>query len=451
MTRGARIPVSIAVTLLVLLTAAFGDAQNGPATPYRLTLEDAIHRGLQANLGVLVAETRTQEAEGTAERSQSLLLPRLRIAIPATIQSQSLAAEGISMQGLPLPQVVGPFSVYDFRAYADLPIVDMQLWHGLRAARQSTAATKEDYQDARDLVIRNVAALYLAAQSEFAEVVAAESRVDTAQALYKLAAEQRDAGVATGIDVLRAEVQLANERQSLVQSRNRAKGSLLTLARNIGMSPGSDLALADPLAFHPVQSILVETVLPQALASRPDYQSLRLQRDALSEQLRASRARFLPRLTASGNYGGIGRTLGSINATEVAQLSLSFTVFDRDREGETVQIAARVRRIERQMNDARLGVEQELRQALLDLDSAAEEVTVAGAGLGLAQKELDLAQLRFSEGVTNNVEVVTAQDALSRAQQNSIVALTHHADARISLARALGNTEASYAEYLGSR
>jgi len=92
-----------------------------------------------------------------------------------------------------------------------------------------------------------------------------------------------------------------------------------------------------------------------------------------------------------------------------------------------------------------------LRQALLDLDSAAEEVSVAGAGLDLAQKEVELAQLRFSQGVTNNVEVVSAQDALSRAQQNKIVALTHHADARISMARALGNTEASYEESLGSR
>ncbi len=194
-------------------------------------------------------------------------------------QSQSLAAEGISFPGV--PQVVGPFSVYDARAYADQSIVDMQLWHGLRSAKQSTAAAKEDYQDARDLVIRNVAALYLSAQSEFAEVVAAESRVDTAQALYKLAAEQRDAGVATGIDVLRAQVQLANERQSLVQSRNRAKSSLLVLARNIGMSPGTDLELADPLAFHPIRSINVESVLPQALARGPDYQSLRRQHDAL--------------------------------------------------------------------------------------------------------------------------------------------------------------------------
>jgi outer membrane protein TolC len=217
------------------------------------------------------------------------------------------------------------------------------------------------------------------------------------------------------------------------------------------MSPGTEFELADPLAFHAVASINVESVLPQALAARPDYQSLQRQHDALSEQLRASKARFLPKLMASGNYGGIGRNLDSLRPTGLAQLSLNFTVFDRDRNGEALEIESRIRRIERQMNDARLGVEQELRQALLDIDSAAEEVSVAGVGLDLAQKELELSQLRFSEGVTNNIEVISAQDALSRAQQNSIVALTHHADARISLARAMGNTEASYAQYLESR
>jgi outer membrane protein TolC len=257
--------------------------------------------------------------------------------------------------------------------------------------------------------------------------------------------------VATGIDVLRAQVQLANERQSLVQARNRAKGSLLVLARNIGMSPGTQIELADPLEFRSAEPVNVEAVLPHALASRPDYQSLVRQSAALNQQLQASRARYLPKLTASGNYGGIGRTVDSMRATGLAQLSLSVTIFDRDRNGEAAELQAQLRRVERQMNDARLGVEQELRQALLDLDSAAEEVSVAGAGLDLAQKEVELAQLRFSQGVTNNVEVISAQDALSRAQQNQIVALTHHVDARISMARALGNTEASYEESLGSR
>jgi outer membrane protein TolC len=441
--------LGLVLFVAVFCTAAIpAPAQNAP---FRLTMSDAIHRGLKANLGVLVAETRTQESVAASERKKSLLLPRVHIETPVAVQSESLAAMGISIPGLPLPQVVGPFSTYGARAFADQPIVDMQLLHSLRSARLSTAAARSDYQDARDLVIRNVAALYLSSQAQFAEVVAAQSRVDTAEALRKLAVDQRDAGVATGIDVLRAQVQLANERQSLVQARNRAKSSLLVLARTIGMAPGTDIELAGQLEFHQADTIKVEDVLVQALVSRPDYQSLLRQREALSEQLRASRARFLPKLTASGNYGGIGRTIASMRATELAQVSLTFTVFDRDRNGEAHEIEAQLRRNERQTNDAKLGVEQELRQSLLDLDSAAEEVSVAEAGLELAHRELELAQLRFSEGVTNNIEVISAQDALSRAQENSIVALTHHADARIELARALGNTEATYAEVLDVR
>jgi outer membrane protein TolC len=445
MIRPLRIPLSF---FLLCLATAMAPAQNAP---FRLTLSDAIHRGLQSNLGVLVAETRVQEAVAVSERRQSLLLPRVQIQAPVALQSHSLRAEGISVPGLPLPDVVGPYSTVEARAYADQPIVDLQALHTLRSARQSTGAARLDYQDARDLVIRNVASLYLSAQAQFAEVIAAQSRVDTAEVLQKLAKDQRDAGVATGIDVLRAQVQLANERQSLVQSRNGAKSALLMLARNIGLSPGTEIEIADRLEFRPANSIAVEAVLPQALASRPDYQSMLRQREALREQLHASRSRYLPKLDASGNYGGIGRTLSSMRATEVAQLSLTFTVFDRDRDGEAREIDAQVRRLERQMNDARLGVEQELRQALLDLDSAAEEVNVAVAGLDLAQKEVELAQLRFSQGVTNNVEVTSAQDALSRAQQNQIVALTHHANAQISMARALGNTEATYSEVIGSR
>jgi outer membrane protein TolC len=444
-------PQAISLKLIVLLAVTASAWAQDTNAPLRLTLEDAIHRGLQCNLGILVAESRRQEAAGTTERRRSLLLPRVHIETPVAVQSRSLKAQGISVPGLPLPDVVGPFSTYDARAYVDQPIVDLQALHTLRSAKQSAAAAKSDYQDARDQVIRTVAALYLSAQSQFAEVVASQSRVETAQALYKLAVDQRDAGIATGIDVLRAQVELANERQSLVQSRNRAKGSLLVLARNIGLSPGTTIELADPLAFHEARSMNADTVLPLVLAARADYQSLLRQRDALNEQLRASHARFLPKLNASGNYGGIGRSIGGMQPTGVAQLSLSLTVFDRDRDGEAQEIEARIRRIEQQLNDTKLGVEQELRQALLDLESAAEEVTVAGAGLELAQKEVDLARLRFSQGVTNNIEVITAQDALSRAQQNSIVALTHHTDARISMVRALGNTEASYTEYLGSR
>lgn len=433
------------VPLLMALSCA--SIAQTPGEPLRLTLHDAITRGLKANLGVLIADTRVAEARGTAERRQSALFPRVRFDAPAVVQSRSLQAMGITVPGL--PDVVGPFSTYEARFSAEQSVFDLTAVHNVRAARQSESALKLDYQDVRDSVVRQIAALYLTAQSAHAQAAAAAVRVESAQALYKLASDQRDAGVATGIDVLRSQVRLASERQGLVQARNAAAEALLALARNIGLSPGTSIELADPLNASQVAVPSAEAALTSALNERQDYLSLLKQRDAFAEQLRASKARSLPRLAVGGNYGAIGRTLSNMNGTGAAQLSLSFTVFDRDRQGEQQEINARIQRVERQAADLKLGIEQDIRQALLRLESATEEVTVAVAGLDLAQKELDLAKLRFQSGVTNNIEVVNAQDSVARAQQNHIVALTRHADARIALARALGNTEATYSHYLG--
>ncbi|MDR3763305.1 MAG: TolC family protein [Acidobacteriota bacterium] len=226
--------------------------------PLRLTLAEAIHRGLQSNLGVLLSQERTAQAAATAVRRQSLLLPHISVEAPVAVQSRSLAAMGISIPQMHLPDVVGPFSTYDVHAYASQPIVDLQSLHTLRSSRLALAAARADGQDARDLVIRNVAALYLNAQAAAALSVAAQTRVDTAQALEKLAADQRAAGVATGIDLLRAQVQTATERQSLVQSRNAAQSALLQLARSIGLEPGAPLELAETLDFRDVAARAAE-------------------------------------------------------------------------------------------------------------------------------------------------------------------------------------------------
>ncbi len=126
-------------------------------------------------------------------------------------------------------------------------------------------------------------------------------------------------------------------------------------------------------------------------------------------------------------------------------------MFDRDREGERNEIDSRVQRLDQQMADLRLGIEEEIRTAVLQLESATEEVGVAEKALELAQRELELSRDRFQTGVTNNIEVITAQDALARAQENRILALTRHADAKAALARALGATEKTYEQYLGIR
>jgi outer membrane protein TolC len=426
---------------------AICQAQQPPQ--YRLTLQDAIQKALQANLNVLVAGTRVDEAEGTRARHFSAaLLPRVTAQTYANVQNRNLRAFGLSLPGI--PGVVGPFSNYDFRVYAQQNIVDLESYRGLKASERALDAGKLDDRDAQDLIVRAIAALYLNAQSAAARVDAAQSRVTDSSTLFNLARDKHDAGTATGVDVLRAQVQLANDRQALLVAQNQLKQSLLALARNLGMSPGTPLELAEPLRFQPLAQPESETLVPTALLTRADYLSLASQRQGLVEQQRANRARYYPKVSINGNFGEIGRSIGSVASTGLIQGQIDFTVFDRDRNGEAQELAGRVKRIDDQIDDLRRGVDEDIREALLNLDSAAEQVNVAREGQGLAQRELEMAQDRFKSGTANNVEVVTAQDELARAEENYILAVSSHVDAKFALARAMGDTEKNIQQFLGN-
>jgi len=442
------------VVLLILASLSPGLFLATPAwaqqpAPYRLTLQDAIQKALQANLSVLAASTRVDEAEGTRMRRLSAaLLPRVNAQTYANVQNRDLSAFGISAPGF--PQVVGPFSNYDFRLYAQQNVVDLESRYGLKASERAVDAGKLDYQDTRDLIVRAIAALYLNAESAAARVEAAQSRVTDSNSLLKLARDKHDAGTATGVDVLRAQVQLANDRQALLVAQNQFKQSLLGLARNLGMSPATPLELAESLQYQPLPQPETDILVPAALLARSDYLSLASQRQGLVEQQRASHARFYPKLSINGNYGAIGRSIGGVQGTGLIQGQIDFTVFDRDRNGEAQELASRLKRIDDQIADLRRGIDEDIREALLNLDSATEQVAVAEQGQNLARRELDLAQDRFQSGATNNVEVVTAQDELARAEDNYILAVSSHVDARFALARAQGDTEKNIMQYTGN-
>ena len=432
--------------LLACMSAA---AQQ--SVPYRLTLQDAIQKALQANLSALVASTRVEEAEGTRMRRLSAaLLPRVNAQTYANYQNHDLQAQGLSFSGLPIPKVVGPLSNYDFRVYAQQNVIDLASYRGLKASERALDAGKMDERDARDLIVRAIAALYLNAQSAAARVDAAQSRVTDSSTLYKLAKDKHDAGTATGVDVLRAQVQLANDRQALLIAKNQLKQSMLELARNLGMSSATPLELAETLDYRPLNMPEIDTLTPAALVERADYLSLASQRQGLIEQQRASHARNYPKLSVNGNFGGIGRSIGGMQATGLLQGQIDFTLFDRDRNGEAQEIASRVKRIDDQIDDLRRGIEEDIRAALLNLDSATEQVAVAREGQELALRELKLAQDRFQSGTANNVEVVTAQDELARAEENFILAVSSHVDAKFALARAMGDTEKNILEFMGN-
>ena len=424
--------------------------QSAAQAPYRLTLQDAIQKGLQANLSVLLAGMQLNQSEGTRlRRLSAALLPRVSAQTYANLQNRDLRAFGISLPGM--PEVVGPFSNYDIRLYGQQNIIDRQSLHGLRASDRTVDAGRMDIRDARDLIVRAIAALYLNAESAAARSDAALSRVDSSGVLLRLASDKHDAGTATGVDVLRAQVQLANDRQALLIGQTQYKQALLELARTLGMSSGAPLELAETLEFQPLSDRQAETLVPAALVARADYLSLASQREALLEQQRANHARSYPKLSINGNFGGIGRSVGGMQATGLIQGQVDYTIFDRDRDGEAQEIAAKIKSIDDRITDMRLGIEQDVREAVLNLESAKEQVDVARQGQDLAQRELTMAQDRFQQGTANNVEVVTAQDEVARAQENYILAVSSHVDAKFALARAMGDTEKNIAQFAGNQ
>jgi len=438
---------ALVVLLLPLLYCANAAAQQPAA--YRLTLRDAIEKGLQANLSVLVAETRVEENEGTRTRRLSAaLLPRVNGQIYANLQNRNLQAFGITFPGV--PALVGPFSNFDFRVYAQQNILDLSTYRDWKASELALDTSKMDYQNARDLIVRSIAGLYLDAQSAQARTEAAQTRVTDSTTLYQLAKDKHDTGTATGVDVLRAQVQLANDQQALLVAQTQFKQSLLTLARNLGMSPPTPLELAEPLAFRPLTQPEAENVVASALLDRSDYLSLARQRQELLEQQRASHARYFPKFSINGNYGELGRSIGGVKGTGLIQGQMDITLFDRDRSGEARELASRLKRVDDQIDDLRRGIEEDIREALLNLESATNQVAVAKEGQDLAQRELEMAQDRFGAGTTNNVEVVTAQDELARAQENYILAVSSHVDAKFALARAAGGTEKNIDQYLSA-
>lgn len=436
------------VALMGLLFLACGislPAQQ--SAPQRLTLNDAITLALKNNLNVRVAGTQVDEAKGARERQLATLLPHVTGDAFSKLQNSNLTILGVSLPGI--PTVVGPFAYYDFRVAASQTLVDRHSYHNWKASQSEEQASKLDYQDARDLVIRQTAGLYLDAQAALAEVQAADSRVITSEALEKLAQDQHAHQLATAVDVVRAQVQLARDRQSLLVARDDYQTSLLVLARFLGLKPGTSLELAEQLEFKHVDVPALDQAVQAALEARPDYRSLLSQRNSLVEQQKASHARYLPTFSLGGDYGALGRNFGSMPGIGEIQGTLSITLFDRDRNGEQEQLESRLQRLNDQMDDLARGIEQDVRKAALDLDSTEQQVAVTQAGLDLAQQELKLAEDRFRNGVTDNIEVVTAQDALTAAQDDRIAALARHADAVAALTRALGATEQNYRMYLG--
>jgi outer membrane protein TolC len=428
-----------------------GSVPTGEASaqPIELSLDEAIQRGLRANLGLILSGTQTMAARGQRLTELQSLLPSVDFRASETVMQVDLPAQGLRIPGF--PTVIGPFGYTDLRAYLNWSVVNVSSMRDYIAAKHNFAAATLSEQDAHDLLVLTVGNAYLLVLADESQVTSVEAQVATAKVSLDQAIASHAAGTAPRLDELRARVDYQALQQQLIVARNALEKDKLVLARTIGLPLAQSFALSDKEPYSVFDLIDVNVAIQQAHANRKDLAAMVEQAKAAEEQRKAATAERFPTLAISSDYGVIGVNLGTSHGTVDATGALKVPLFKEFGLRGDAQIAqSQLDLAKAQLSDKGAQVDADVRDALLDIASAQQQVEVARSSVELANEALSEAQERYANGVSDNLSVSQAQLSVARANDQYVSSLYRHNLAKLSLARALG-VGSSYKNYLGGK
>jgi outer membrane protein TolC len=435
------------LALAFAMVAQKATAQNTP--PVALSLGDAARLAAKQNAGAVAARYRAEQAEARITQRRADLLPNVTASALENGRTLNTATFGIDFPSPPgqppvfdpRGQLEGPVNVIDTRAHFAQSLFDAGALGRVRSARAAASASDFDAEAAADQAAAIAAGAYVRAARADAQLGARVADSALAEDLLRVAREQLSAGVGVGLDVTRAQSQLAAIRAQLIAARADRGRAGFELLRTLGLPLDTRLTLTDSLAALRFDEALPDesAAIAQALRSRPDLRSIDEQLGAIERQLGAVRAERLPTVSAFGDYGTIGKNGGALLPTYNWGLQLSVPLFDGlRREGRVEEQTALRREVDVRRRDLREQASVEVRTALLDLTSAREAVAAARERVRLAEQEVSQASERFRAGVAGNADVFTASISLNGARTQVVDALAAYQTARIALARSQG-------------
>lgn len=413
-----------------------------------LSLTDAVDRGLKNNLGALLSSDAITEARGGRWQRLSALLPTVATETSLSAHQRDLKAYiGLKIPGV--PPVIGPFGAFDTRAYLSQSVFDWKSIEQERSSSEQVKAATYSYRNARELVVLAVTSSYLLAIADQAHVNSAIAQRDTAKALYQQTADQKTAGVAAAVDVLRSDVELQAREQDLIVARNQLAKQKLVLARAIGLPAEQQFKLTTEVAYQAIETMSLADALKCAYSSRADYRSAVAELRSAELERKAAAAERYPSLSVQADYGDVGVNPASSHGTVDAEAVLKIPIFQGGKvHGDVLRADAGLKQVRQKLEDLQGQINQEVRDALLDLQAAGDEVTVEKNAVTLADRTLQQARDRFASGVTDNIEVVQAQESVASTEESYIASLYGYNVAKISLARAIGMAQSNFASYL---
>jgi outer membrane protein len=443
-----RTPIAyFAITGALLSASAW--AQNTLPLSMKRAIEIAL--APDGSTRVALAQESIQQAQQRVEQARSAFLPTIDASVTDRNQTTNLRVFGfdmafpISIPGFAFPSVVGPYSVFDARATVQQSVLNFADMKRFQASKASLGAVKSENDTTKNSVSDEVAHDYLACLRADSVRDTARANVELSEALLQLAQRQRTAGTGTGIEVTRAEVQLANDRQRLIQAEDDRARTILQLLKAMGLPLDSPVDFTDKLEFHPVETATAGALLDQARRTRPELKTQQYREDSTRLSYTAIKYERLPSIGASTDFGTLGPAIVGSHGTYTMGVALKIPIYDGGRREARIQESySQLKQEQIRTRDIGQQIELQVRQALESLKSAAAEVDAARTGQTLADSELAQARRRYEAGVTNSVEVTDAQTRLVRARYNLVVALYDYNVARLDLANATG----TIAEYV---
>jgi outer membrane protein len=440
----------VAFPALVACVIAVSPARAQTPAPVSLSLGDAARLAAKQNGTAVAARFRAEQAGARVTQHRADLLPNVSASALENGRTLNTATFGIDFPTAtgqppvfdPNGELQGPVNTLDTRAHFSQSLFDPAAIARVRSARASATASDLDADAAAEQAASNAAVAYVRAARAEAQLGARVADSTLAEDLLRIARDQLTAGVGVGLDVTRAQSQLATIRAQLIAARNDRGRTRLELLRQLGLPLDTRLTLVDSLAGLWFEDSLPseDQAIAQALRTRPDLRSVDAQLTAIERQLGAVRSERLPSVAAFGDYGAIGKNGGSMIGTYNWGVQLSLPIFDGlRRDGRVEEQAALRGEVDVRRRDLREQASVEVRTALLDLASAREAVAAARERVRLAEQEVAQASERFRAGVAGNADVFTASVSLNGARTQVVDALASYQTARISLARSQGS------------
>ncbi len=428
-----------------------GSIPQGKATAdtVSLTLDEAVQRGLKANLGLLLSGVQTANARGQRLQDLQALLPSIDGNIKEALVQSDLAAQGLRIPGF--PTIIGPFGYTDLRANLNWTVFSLKNYRTYLAAKHSFQAARLTAEDARQLVILTVGNAYLKILADQAQAEAIEAEVKTSQASLDQATNFHTAGTAPQLDQLRAQVDTQNLQQQLIAARNQIEKDKLALARTIGLPLEQKFELADKVPYSAFDQPDVQVAIKQALDNRKDRKASAEQTAAAIDQRKAATDDRLPTIKAEADYGDIGVNVRHSHGTGDATGTITIPIFkEAQYRGEAVVAQSQLDQQRDQQSDLDAQIEADVRDALLDIASSQQQVEVSHSNVELSNQVLSDAQQRYAAGVSDNLAVSDAQQTVAQANGQYVNSLYQHNVAKLNLARAMGVAQ-NYKEYLGGK